>query len=598
MKQENNLHTYAQALIFRSKASLLRVRRGVLNVSSAKTRRFPFAANFIAQPVIAESKTPLWTESAPEEQFLLAGKVHNLRIAVKKLNGLEIPANAIFSFWKHVGRANKSNGFVAGRELREGCLIPGVGGGLCQISNALYDAALKANFEIVERHAHSQIVAGSLAEQGRDATIFWNYIDFRFKSPTAFRIEAKLDKDYLIIRFRSENKPSTPVQIARKESIQNPKSKIQNPNSCATCGIDECFRSIKPPANLDFGRKAFLVDEFAAEFDDYLQKTRTAKDVLFIPLDGKRFRKANYAWNFQGFVETKQSLFVTFERSYKSRKLAAQGASRQFNLLAMYRKLAESYTKSLKYDCTHLIVQQNLLPFLWQTGALGGRTFDVLMSALPMETLQKTLDFAAALHSESQTLGDFRADEKLIEAESEALRNASKIITTHTAIAALFPERAEILDWKMLSERKIVKRENKKFTVVFPASTVGRKGCYELREAVRGLNLKTIGLGAQLEGADFWSGFDYEKGGDDWLEKTDLVVLPAFVEHKPRRLLQAVANHIPVIASVNCGLENVAAIQSIEAGNVRRLRAAISEFLPNASKIETAFKRQSAPARV
>lgn len=597
MKQENNIQTYAQALVFRSKASLLRIRRGFLNLSDNKSRRFPIASQSALKPIIAESKTPLWTESAAEEQFLLAGKVHNLRIAVKKLNGLEIPANRVFSFWKQVGRANKLNGYVAGRELREGCLIPSVGGGLCQISNALYDAALKANFEIVERHAHSQIVAGSLAEQGRDATVFWNYIDLRFKSPNAFRIEAKLDKDFLIVKFKSENKLSKPIQIAHKESIPNPKSKLKNPNSCASCGIDDCFRSLKPTANLDFGRRAFLVDEFAAEFDEYLQRTRNAKDILFVPLDGKRFRKANYAWNLQGFAAAKQSLLVTFERSYKSRKLAAQGASRQLNLLAMYRKLAESYAKSLKYDCTHLVIQQNLLPFLWQTGALGGRSFDVLMSSLPMKNLQKTLDFAHTLHSESKTLGDFRADEKLIEAETEALKNADKIITTHTAIAALFPERVEILDWKMPVEKKLSKQKSAKFTVVFPASTVGRKGCYELREAVRGLDLKIIGLGAQLEAADFWSAFDYEKGADDWLEKADLVVLPAFVEHKPRRILQAVANRIPVIASVNCGLENIESIKSIEAGNAEILRAAITDFLPNRAKSDTSFKHQSAPIR-
>ncbi len=599
MKQENNLQTYAQAVIFRSKASLLRVRRGLLNLSDKKIRRFPIGLLSSSKLTVAESKTLLWTESAAAEQFLLAGKIHNLRIAVKKLNGLEIPANEIFSFWKHLGRANRRNGYVAGRELREGCLIPSVGGGLCQLSNALYDAALRADFEIVERHAHSQIVAGSLAEQGRDATVFWNYIDLRFKSPTAFRIEAKLDRDYLTVRFKSENKPSKLLQISKSgsDAVKNPKSKIQNPNSCATCGIDDCFRNIKTPTNLDFGRRAFLVDEFSPEFDDYLQKTRTAKDVLFVPLDGRRFRKANYAWNFQGFAQTKQSLFATFERSYKSRKLAAQGATRQLNLLAMYQKLAESYAKSLQYDCTHLVVQQNLLPFLWQSGALGGRSFDVLMSGLPMADLQKTLDFAAALHTESKTLGDFRADEKLIEAETEALRNAAKIITPHTAIAALFPDRAEILDWKMPDAKEIFKKQNKKFTVVFPASTVGRKGCYELREAVRGLDVKIVGLGAQLEGADFWNGFDYEKGGDDWLATADLVVLPAFVEHKPRRLLQAAANRIPVIASKNCGLENVKSITSIEAGNARILRSAIGGFLTNAAQPEETFKRQSAPVR-
>ena len=126
------------------------------------------------------------------------------------------------------------------------------------------------------------------------------------------------------------------------------------------------------------------------------------------------------------------------------------------------------------------------------------------------------------------------------------------IITPHTAIASLFGRKAELLEWKIPRARQIAKRQkrqNGKFTIVYPASTVGRKGCYELREALGDLDAKLIILGAELEGADFRQGIDCEKGSDDWLELADLVVLPAFVEHKPRRLLQAVANQISVVAS-------------------------------------------------
>lgn len=576
----DNIHKRGQAVIFRGKASLLQLKRGFENLFNSNIKRRTFAGKLKNAPVIAESKTPLWTESAPEEQFLLAGKVHNLRLAVKKLNGLEISAGEIFSFWKNVGQASRLKGFVVGRELREGCIIPNVGGGLCQISNALYDAALKAKFEILERHAHSQIIAGSLAEQGRDATVFWNYVDLRFCSPNDFHIEAFLGKDHLSVKFKSENQAKKFFQITENSVKNNPKSEIQNPNSCATCGVESCFRSLKPETTVKFGKTAFLLDEFSPEFDEYIQKMRSEKDSLFIPLDGKRFKKANYAWNLKGFAETKQPFLITLERSFKSRKLAAQGAARQKNLLTMYEKLAENYAKNLPYDVLHIVVQQNLLPFLWKTGALGGRTFDVLMNSLPMSEIQRRLDFAFSLHAESKTLADFRADRNLIEVEAEALKNAEKIITPHTEIAALFGEKAEILDWQIPNAKVFKKERNEKFTIVFSASTVGRKGCYELREAVRGLDIKLITLGALIEDKNFWQGFDVEKGLDDWLEKADLVVLPAFVEHKPRRILQAVSNKIPVIASKSCGLENVKDITIIETGNIEDLRLAIEGNLP------------------
>lgn len=567
-----------QAFIFRGKAALLQLRRGLQNALNREIKRFPFRHELKNKSVIAESKTALWTEGDKAEQFLLAGKVQNLRLAVKRLNGAEISANQVFSFWAQIGKANRSSGYVAGRELREGCIIPSVGGGLCQLSNALYDAALQAGFEIVERHAHTQVIPGSLAEKGRDATVFWNYVDLRFKSPQAFRIEAKLDANNLIVRFKAENSRPKLVQIAAKIKEN---SVDHSPNSCATCGVDECFRSLKPQENIEFGRTAFLVDEFSPEFDLYVQENRKATDLLFVPLDGKRFKKANYAWTTSGFGKTRQSWLTTAIRSYKSRKLAAQGAARQRNLLAMYEKLAESYAKQLTFDVLHVVVQQNLLPFLWREGVLGGRTFDVLMTALPMKNLQERLDFAYSLHPESKTLGDFRADEWLIEAETEALKHARRIVTPHSEIASLFSGKSVLLDWKLPQPKTSTKSKNEKFTIVFPASTVGRKGCYELREALRGLDVKLITLGAEIEGADFWKMFYVEhfSGAGDWLAQADLIVLPAFVEHKPRRLLLAAAHGVPVIASEACGVGNVEGITTIDTGDAASLREAIEELM-------------------
>lgn len=574
--------TRRKSLIFRGKAALLQARRGWQNLFDRKVKRFSAADKLENWRVVAESKTALWTEASAAERFLVAGKIQNLRLAARKINGLEIPANEIFSFWAHVGRTTRRKGFVAGRELREGCLIPSIGGGLCQLSNALYDAALQAGFEIVERHAHTQIVAGSLAEAGRDATVFWNYVDLRFKSAAAFRIEAKLSANHLSVRFRSKTKPEKLIQIAaygKNKSLKTQNSEAENVGSCATCGIESCFLSLNPEANFDFGRAAFLLDEFSPEFDRYVSETKTAKDFLFVPVDGKRFRKPNYAWTTDGFAAAKQSFLITLLRSYKSRKLAAQGAKRQLNLLAMSEKLARDYARKLTFDQMHVVVQQNLLPFLWRGGHLGGRTFDVLMTALPMGELQKRLDFAQALHPESKTLGDFRAEQSLIEAETEALRAARKIVTPHTEVAGLFSEKAELLAWQLPPAKVSEKRQNEKFTIVFPASTVGRKGAYELREALSGLDVKLIILGAELEGADFWREFEVIKGASNSIETADLVVLPAFVEHKPRRLLQAAAHRVPVIASKACGVETIAGVTNIEIGDTDSLRREIEKVI-------------------
>lgn len=565
--------TRLETFVFRFKTLLLQFRRSLTDTFFSRVSRFGKSNSLSTQKVIAESRTPLWTEIEPEERFLVAGKINNLRITARELDGVEIPAGEIFSFWKHVGRASRFRGYVAGRELREGCIIPNIGGGLCQISNALYDAALRADLEIIERHAHTQVIVGSLAEKGRDATVFWNYVDLRFRSSQPFRIEASLDEKDLTVRLRGERNGSGKLRKLTRAVLHS-----DNPRSCATCEMD-CHRVVPKQTNLNFGRTAFLVDEVWPEFDEYIQQTKTSRSQLFLPIDGKRFRKVNYAWNTGGFDAVKQSLLTTAIRSYRSRKLAAQGAARQKNLLAMYERLAESYARRLKFDVLHVIVQQNLLPLLWRAGHLGGRTFDVLMTALPMNELQKTLDEAAKLHTESNTLGDFRAEGWMLEAESEALRHARKIVTPHAHIASLFGSRAELLLWKTPERTQRPSPNNAKPVIVFPASTVGRKGCYELREAIRGVDIKLVTLGPYIESADFWNGFDAERGGDDWLERADIVVLPANVEHRPRRLFAAAARGIPVIATPNCGVIETDGIHLTPAGDSPALRRKIEELL-------------------
>ena len=572
--KERKVPSRGDTLLFRMKTSLLQGRRLAVDSFTGATRRFGIGNALAEFPVVARSVTPLWSESEPEERVLVAGKIQNLRIAIARLDGVEVPAGEVFSFWKHVGRVTRRRGFVSGRELREGCIIPNVGGGLCQLSNALYDAAIQANFEIVERHRHTQVVAGSLAEHDRDATVFWNYVDLRFRAAKPFRISARLDSENLIVEFRGENTESKTLHQISRRGHQS------EPNSCATCGVGDCHRVMKPTAaGVKFGRTAWLVDEYFPEFDSFIQSERTADDLLCIPLDGKRFRKGNYAWNTDGFKGVKQSLYVTALRSYRSRKLAQQGAARQLNLLAMYEALAESYARRLSFDVLHVTVQQNLLPFLWRSDCLGGRTFDVLMNALPMAEIQRRLDIAARLYPESTTLGDFRADERLIEAESEALKHARRIITSHTAIAERFPDKTLLLDWKIPAAKKREKLSSSKPAIVFPASTVGRKGCYELREAVRHLDVKLLTMGPYIEGKDFWEGVDVERAGDDWLEQADAVVLPAFVEHKPRRLLSAAASGVPVIASGACGVSNVNGIDVVPEGDPTALRDSIAKVI-------------------
>jgi len=566
--------SWPAALAFRFKAACFRLKRAFRDFLHGP-RRHPTAATLAGAPVLAEWPSDLWRDaSSPRERPLQLGKVQNLRLAARAFDGLEIPAGEVWSFWKQLGRTTRSRGFAEGRELREGCLIPTIGGGLCQISGAIYNAALAAGFEIVERHAHSNPAVGSLARLGRDATIFWNYVDLRLRASVPWRLEVRLTSDQLHVRLRA----AEPVARVAAPAVQPP-SAAPAPNSCATCGIGSCFRHRALEEDVDTpDRLAVLVDEWQPEFATYLKSLPRGRTLLCRPMDGIRWRKANYAWPAAGYQRTAQATFLTLRRAWASRRLREQGAERQRALLAWDERLARDYARRLGPEHTHLLIAQPLLPFLWRDGVLGGRTFDVLMSRLPMAELHNRLDQAARLHPEFRTCADFRADPALVAAETQALAAAHRWITPHREIARLAGARAYLLEWQRPIVPEIPRPDGSR-RVLFPAGTLCRKGAVELRAAARELHLEVLALGGILEGADFWQGVPLVAPTSDWLAGAAAVVLPAFVEHRPRRLLAALAAGVPVIATPACGLEGLPGVTTIPAGDAAALTRALESLL-------------------
>jgi hypothetical protein len=577
-RNEPDQPTRAEALWFAFRAKCFQARRLLQNLGGSAPRKLAAQIVDDTAVLIAEYHVPLYKSVSPAEFALQAGKVQNLRIAVRTMHGVRVKAGEVFSFWAQVGRPTRRRGFVAGRELREGCIIPSVGGGLCQLSNALYDAALTAGLEIVERHAHSQRVPGSMAVVGRDATVFWNYVDLRLRAAFDWQIEARLSASELLISIRrlSENVlPDSPRETLPAESLTSG----NEVESCETCGVTSCFRNPAAANLIRSGVTAWLLDAWQAEHDQYLRELRQNSDLLFVPLDSERREFGPYRWNSRGFARVIEAPLFVLERSWRSRRLAAQGAARQKALLAFDEKLARIYARRLPPEATHLIVSQNLLPFLWRDGVLGGRTFDVLMTRLPMKELEAVLDRAASAHPGSRTLADFRAPNEVVTAETEALSRATSWITPHRYIARFAGDRAKVVEWQR-SKRSAAAGGDR---VVFPASTLGRKGAYELREAMRGLDLPIRLCGPVIERPDFWRGFKTERHvSGDWLAGARCVVLPSWVENQPRRILEAIAAGIPVVASEACGVSGLDGVTTVRAGDADALRWAIEQVLVSA----------------
>ena len=443
------------------------------------------------------------------------------------------------------------------------------------MSNALYDVALQANCEITERHAHSQLVPGSTAALGRDATVAWNYVDLRFRSRSPLLLRVQLERNDLVVGLFARSSEATNELTDPRHDGEAVRSAA---TSCASCGETGCFRHETGLARA-VGATAFLVDAFWPEFDSFIARRRTARDTICLPIDGRRWNRPQYGWSTEGFAKIVTAPLATLQRSWSSRRMAAQGAARQTALLSAAEKLAQRYARALTEDVTAVCVAQPLLPFLWRSGDLGGRRFSVLMTRLPMGVLQARLDAAAAGRPERATLSDFRAPRELVAAEAEALAAADAIVTPHAEIADWSGERAVRLDWVSPPPRKI-DRSPRARRIAFPGPTVARKGAYELREAARALDLEILLLGSELEGAEFWTGLRVQHGrSSDWLRTVAAVVQPAFVEDRPRPLLAALAAGVPVIATAACGLSARHGLTIVPECDTEALVRAIAEIV-------------------
>jgi vancomycin resistance protein YoaR len=193
---------YANA-VFWAKSRLLIARRLVRNLWAGEPRR---RYRRLAVPpagaiLLAEDESRLYSLDDPRERALELGKVQNLRIAAAAIDGIVLAPGETFSFWRAAGRATRGKGYVVGRELRQGCVIPTIGGGLCQLTNALSRIAHRAGMEIVERHSHSVHPDGFFIDATTDATVFWNYVDFRFRGAAPVRLGARLTRTSLIVRL-------------------------------------------------------------------------------------------------------------------------------------------------------------------------------------------------------------------------------------------------------------------------------------------------------------------------------------------------------------------------------------------------------------
>lgn len=171
-----------------------------------------FAHSIYSNPldiIVSEHQNKLIKTGKDVDPVLQYNKAENIRIACRKINGLQIKPGEVFSFWKCVGKTSKANGFSDGRVIVNGNLVKGVGGGLCNLANAIHLVVIHSPLVVSEIHHHSDALSpdpdGIRIPYSAGTSVNYNYIDFRFKNDTCQPVQLLTwcDEESLFVELRS-----------------------------------------------------------------------------------------------------------------------------------------------------------------------------------------------------------------------------------------------------------------------------------------------------------------------------------------------------------------------------------------------------------
>ena len=172
-------------------------------------------------------------------------RADNIALAAKKINGKILEKGEIFSFNETVGARTEANGFKSAPIIQDGAFVAGTGGGVCQVSTTLYNAALLSGMGIVEQHPHS--LAVGYVEPSFDAMVSGTGCDLKFCNDTEGRIYilARAAGGTLTMRMYG---CKTDVTYVRKsvviETIEPPEAEIREGNSeCVLRAAKQGIRS-------------------------------------------------------------------------------------------------------------------------------------------------------------------------------------------------------------------------------------------------------------------------------------------------------------------------------------------------------------------
>ena len=153
---------------------------------------------------------------------------YNLRLAARLVDGVVVASGERFSFNHEVGRRTLERGFRVAPVLAFEGKRPAMGGGICQVSTTIYNAALYADLRILHRYPHSRPIR--YVPLGRDATVSWGSKDLIFENPHPHpvRLSASTQHGRLVVTVFAPEALSYEVRLETADHEQaTPRKQLQ-----------------------------------------------------------------------------------------------------------------------------------------------------------------------------------------------------------------------------------------------------------------------------------------------------------------------------------------------------------------------------------
>lgn len=146
-------------------------------------------------------------------------RIQNLRNGCEKINGTVLYPNEVFSTNDHFNPCTYENGWRSAGTIVNGKVEDSIGGGMCQVSSALYQAVLEAELDVVERFNHSMKVG--YADYAFDATLAGDYKDLKFKNSTGYPmyIESYLTSSNVVVKLYGYEQHDTGRKLEFKNKL-------------------------------------------------------------------------------------------------------------------------------------------------------------------------------------------------------------------------------------------------------------------------------------------------------------------------------------------------------------------------------------------